>query len=252
MKRLRKILVWIFLLIIAGVIAFLAWYFLTGYGTRDPYSVVPKDAVFVIETEDLTEGWSQISKSQMWTSLKTNEYFADVNESASILDSLIKNNSTVSSMMGGRRLLVSAHMISQNDYDFLFVVDMKRGSKISFLKDYISTLVKQFGYSLKYRDFDGIEISELTDAETGEIIYLYFADNLLVGSYNAGIIEKSIKEMDTDKPGLTGNTEFHDVNKKIGENLFSVKVNYKMLEKYLYCYMTDPGENAKELSKSLF
>ena len=126
MKKFFKGLLIIILIAIIGIGSFFAYIYFKNINNRDPYTLIPDDAIFVIETSNLNDGWNAISQSKMWNHLKQNPYFADINESASSLDSLMKYNETMELLLSDRQLVVSAHTISVNDYDFLFVVDVQK------------------------------------------------------------------------------------------------------------------------------
>jgi antitoxin component YwqK of YwqJK toxin-antitoxin module len=249
-KKILKAFMWIFIVIILAGGAVFAWFYFSESGNRDPFTVIPNDAVFVIETNNLTEGWSTLSDSKMWKHLMGNKKFEDINESALSLDSLIKGNETLDMLFSDRKLLISVHMITTDDYDFIFAVDMKKASKITFLKDYIADIVSNFGYSLTNRDFSGTEILILTDLETNEIINIAFVDNVLVCSYSTLLIEKSITQKDSGF--WEKNKRFKEVTSDISsKKLFNFYFNYGLLDEYLRCYLSEPSESINSLSKTL-
>jgi hypothetical protein len=250
MKRTKKVLLWIFiiLVVIAGSVA--AWFFFTESKNRDPFTVIPDDAVFIIETNNLTKGWSTLSDSKMWKHMITNEHFKDISADAATLDSLIKGNETMNLVFSERELYISAHMISETDYDFIFIVDMQQASKVSFIKDYIGSILKVFDYSMAKRTFKGTEIMELTDNKTGKVVSLSFIDNLLVCSYSKPLIEAAI--MQKDKENWGKKEKFKQVAGEISsKKLFNFYFNYSMLAKYMKCYMSEDDDMITSLGNSL-
>lgn len=250
MKRWKKILLFFFLFVFVAVAAFVAYIYFQESKNRNPFTAIPDDAVYIIETSDLTKGWTKISDSKMWNHLKTNKHFEDISKSAGTLDSLIKGNETMDMLFSNRQLLVSAHMISGNDYDFVFVVNMKQASKITFLKDYIKSLVGSFGYTMGKKTFEGTEIIELTDNETLEVLYITFIENLFVGSYSPVLIEKSIKQK--DKENWVKNKNFQAVAGEISsKKLFNFYFNYSLLSKFMACYLSEESDIVNTLSTSI-
>jgi antitoxin component YwqK of YwqJK toxin-antitoxin module len=250
MSTRKKIVLGIFAVIIIAIISFIAYIYFSEAKNRSPFTAIPDDAIYIIETNDLTKGWATISDSKMWKHMRTNKHFEDISKSAASLDSLIKGNATMDMLFSDRQMLISAHMISGNDYDFIFVVNMTSASKIVFLKDYISSIVGAFGYSLSTRNFEGSEIMELTDDKTLEVLYISFIDNLFVGSYSPILIEKSIKQK--DKNNWTKNKSFQDVAGEISSSkLFNFYFNYNMLSKFMGVYLSEESDMVNSLGSSL-
>ena len=77
MKKFFKGLLIIILIAIIGIGSFFAYIYFKNINNRDPYTLIPDDAIFVIETSNLNDGWNAISQSKMWNHLKQNPYFAD-------------------------------------------------------------------------------------------------------------------------------------------------------------------------------
>ena len=246
----KKIILGFLTAIVLTIVIFFLYFWFTETKTRDPFTAIPDDAVYIIETTDLTDGWSTISDSKMWKNMRTSKHFEDINKSASTLDSLIKGDATMDMLFSNRQLLVSAHMISGSDYDFIFVVNMKQASKVLFVKDYIKGIISSFGYSMNKRNYEGNEILELTDNETLEVLYITFIDNLFVGSYSPILLEKSIKQK--DKNNWVKNTTFQAVAGEISsKKLFNFYFNYSMLSKYLAVYLSEESDIVNSLGKSL-
>ncbi len=246
----KKIILGFFIILILSIIAFVAYIWFSETKTRDSFTAIPDDAIYIIETFDLTDGWAKISDSKMWKNMRTNKHFEDISKSAATLDSLIKDNATMDMLFSNRQLLVSAHMISGNDYDFLFVVNMKQASKIVFVKDYIKEIISSFGYSMTKRNFEGNEIIELTDEKTLEVLYITFIDNLFIGSYSPILVEQSIKQK--DKNNWVNNKYFQATAGEISSHkLFNFYFNYSLLSKYMGIYLSEESDMANSLSRSI-
>lgn len=250
MSKRKKIVLSFLLLILLAIGTFVLYIIFSETGNRNPFTAVPDDAIYIIETSDLTDGWTTISDSKMWKHMRNNKLFEEISEDAATLDSLIKGDVTMDMLFSSRQMLVSAHMISGSDYDFLFVVNMKSASKISFVKDYIGGIIKQFGYTMSKRNYNGQEIIELTDTETQDILYITLTDNLFVGSYSPILVEKSIEQK--DKENWTKNSNFQLVASEISSSkLFNLYFNYSKLSEFTGCYLTEESDIVTSLGLSL-
>jgi len=250
MSTRKKIVLGIFAVIVIAILSFVAYIMFSTAKTRSPFTAIPDDAIYIIETSNLTKGWSTISDSKMWKHMRTNKHFESISKSAASLDSLIKGSTLMDMIFSDRQLLVSAHMISGTDYDFIFVVNLMETSKIIALKDYIGSIVGAFGYSMTKRNFQGSEIIELTNNKSLEVLYITFIDNLFVGSYSPILIEKSIKQK--DKNNWTKNTSFQAVASEISSGkLFNFYFNYGQLAKYMGVYLSEESDLVNSLGSSL-
>ncbi len=246
-----KIILWFLvsiLLIIGSIVAYL---YFGESGKRNALTVIPKEAVFIIETSNLTEGWSTLSESKMWKHLLSSPKFDKINQSAMQLDSLVKGNKTLNMLFSERQLVIAAQMTTQRDYDFIFAVDLKRASKISFLKNYIKDILGYFDYSMTKRTFEGTEILELTKTNSTEILSICFIDNIMVCSYSPMLIEKSIHQKDSEYWTKNPNVRFVTTEIK-GNKLFNFYLNFSQLDDYLKCYLSEPSSIVNSISTNLY
>lgn len=249
MSKSKKIFIIIFIIIIIAS-AIGVYLFLKNTKNRDTFSVIPNDAVFIIETNNLTNGWTAICESKIWQHLISSPSFKEINESALEIDSLINDNIAVNKLLKDRQLVISVHMTSKIDYDYLFTIDLGKISKISVLSKYIQKLIKIYEYESKDIKFSGNTIIEINNINDDEKFYLSIIDNLLVCSYTEEIIKKSIRQKD-DNNWIT-NKMFTDVSSKISNRkLFSFYINYSFINEYLHCYLSEQSEMAKSISKIL-
>jgi len=240
-----KIIKIIIALVIISLISYFSYLYFVKIHNRNAFSVVPNDAIFIIETSNLNKGWEAISKSKIWNHLKTNSYFSEINKSAAKIDSLMKYNKTADLLLSGRQLLISAHMKSESDYDFLFIVDVQKASKLS----YITQLFNLFDYKVTKHDYQGVEITELYSNKNKDTLSICFIDNLLLGSYTSDIVKKAIEQKKNNY--WKENIKFQDAISDLDNKLFKFYFNYQLLDKYMKCYLSDESELVSSLSKQL-
>jgi len=194
--------------------------------------LVPKDAIFIIETDDPINNWHQFSKSKPWQYLKGQQKMEEINQKADKLDSIIQANKTVLDLIGKRDLIISAHITRKSDYDYLFVADMQKTSKLESLKSQLETLFKANDYRVTQRNFKGEHILELYDPTDRSTLYLAIIRNHLIGSYTGLLVEKSITEK--EDPYIGRDLYYLDVEQKVQNGgLCKIYINYKNLDNYL-------------------
>lgn len=236
-------------LILVGVSYGAYWYFLKPVDSIRPIYLVPKDAIYIVETTEPIENWRQISSSETWQHLQKNEYFAELTSSANYLDTLIKQNEKIFNLLGSRTVLISAHMYKPDDYDFLYVVDLEKVSQFGALQRYLESLVGDM-YQITRRTFQGVEIIEMYDPEERETLYLSFIQNLLLVSYKHNLIEASIAQRDL--PVIGRDFSFIDINQQIsGKDMFRFYFQYDYLDDYMRAYTNSVDPSITSLSEWL-
>lgn len=202
--------------------------------------LIPKDAVFVIESEKPVESWKKISESAAWAHLKKNDYFAELTESIQKVDTIFNNNHKLFEFFDGRSLFISVHMYSPKEYGIFYVLDLKRIAKLKLLKTYLNTLLNE-NYTLSKRSYHNHEILEVYDRKNKQTFHLAFIENQLVASFTHSLVEASIDQY--QEPVLGRDLNFIAINEKVGyEDLFRLYVQYNFMDEYYRRFSNKPSE----------
>lgn len=235
--------------LLALYLCYLAYIFILSPKTNlQSIYLIPKDAVFIIESEQPVESWEKISQSEGWRHLKKNDYFSELTENIQKVDTVFNDNHKLFEFFDNRSLFISIHMISPKDYGIFYVLDLKRIAKLQLLKTYLNTLLDD-GYVLSKRTYHDHEILEVHDRESKETMYLSFIKNQLVASYTHTLVEASIDQY--MEPVLGRNLNFLEINQKVGhEDLFRMYVQYHYFDDYIKMYSDRPSDWVKRVSEN--
>ncbi|MDJ1491643.1 DUF3352 domain-containing protein [Cytophagaceae bacterium DM2B3-1] len=246
-----KKLLWLFLILLTGGGLFAAYqYYLSPPENFQAIYLVPKNAIYIIETSEPIKSWQKLSSSKAWKFLQTQSYFGELTSGANALDSMINDNKELFDQFGSRHVLISAHNYKRTDYDFLFIVDLEKAGKLKFLQDYLTNLNGQAGYRVSQRPYNGITITELYDKQSRQTLYLAFISNLLVCSYTNSLVEASIDQR--EEPVIGRDIRFIEIDKQIdNDGMFKMYMQYSYLDDYMRCYLSEPNEYVNSLSKML-
>ena len=136
--------------------------------------LVPEDAAFIIQSSAPVKDWEKFSGSETWQCLKKAKSFEEVTESVEKLDSVVKSNKVLLSLVGERDMLISLHKTRATKWDFLLILDMQKTSKMDLLKDQVETVLVMSCFTVTNRMHNGINFLEMRDSETRDIFYIAF------------------------------------------------------------------------------
>ncbi len=246
MKKFLRITV---LLILAVGLSLAVYMFLIEPGeSYQSVYLVPENAAFIIESDQPFKAWENIVHSEAWGSLRTNIFLAELDSGIRSVDSLINSKRLLLKLLGSRKVLISAHPY-HNKYDFLYVIDLRKFSKLQKIKNHLN---KIFGddFRLTQRDYKGIEIFELFDIKSGEMYYFSLIKNQLIFSRIYLLIESSIDQMTRLEIGRDLN--YIEVSKRIsGKGLFNIYIHYKYFDDYIENLLGKTNEFVSSISGSL-
>lgn len=214
-----------------------------------PIYLIPRDAVYILETDQPIANWTKLSSSAPWKHLRTNAYFAMLTEAANSLEKMIEENRSMFELFGSRAILVSCHMYRRNDFDHLFVVDLQQASRLGGWETLLKSAVGD-GFSITSRPFKGHDIIELQDKQTNETLHLCFVKNLMIGSYRHRLVEAALEQM--QEPVIGRSLYYLDVSQEVhGKGDCRFYFNYENLDKYSLAFLDKPNPYVTELSKML-
>ena len=227
------------LVLLLGV-GYLAWTFISLYLSPDnniqQVYLVPKNAALIIQTSDPVKDWRKFSNSAPWQSMKGLKAYEEITGNIEFLDSMINANKSLLSLVGKRSLMISLHKTRPTDFDFLIIVDMQKVSKMYMLRNQIENILFAGGYSVTKRKYNDVEIIEMRDNVTREILYGAFVENHFVISYTSKLLEASIDERNLPHIGLEQG--FMEVDRMVAEKgLCRVFINYDYLPEFLSIFM---------------
>lgn len=199
-----------------------------------PLNLVPPQASFILASSRPLDSWKELSQSDIWQHLKKNPQFAEITDNANYLDSLVLANEWLD-FVGNKELLIAAHPV-QDTYDYLYIMDLARASRLKNVQSYLQDFLSE-SFKITNRKYEGVEITELYDLEEKETLYLAFIENLLVISYSPTLTEAAITQhLHPDQRDLY----FLEITDKLGlKGLLRTYVNYDGFMNYLGQFALD-------------
>ncbi len=215
---------------------------------RDVISIIPEDAVYILQTQNLTETWDEVQQTNIWKHLIKTKGFEDFGELTASLNSVLLENKASKYIFDNRPTLMSAHLVGKRDYDFIYSVDLKSAENIKKSIDALLKLDKK--HKIVKLSYKQQKIFKLIDKkDESNFFFLFTLDNLLVSSYNFSLIKKVIDEK--EQVHWLNNPDFQVINDKLGEELVRFYFNFKQLPGFAAVYMEEGDQLTADYAKAL-
>ncbi|MFY0644209.1 MAG: DUF3352 domain-containing protein [Bacteroidia bacterium] len=245
---------WLLGIIVLLAISLWAYFVWTPYKQIDPLQLIPNDAVYILETEEPLDHWEAFYKSPFWQFLSKHPYLNDLSSDANYLDSLLNENRALVKFFGDHHFILSAHMLNNQDYDFLMAVDLKRAAKFSLESFPFGATLGTDKYAESRTEYRDQTIIGIKNKEDGDETFLVKLENYLVFSFNQTLLHLCIDQHLSDD--LLEHSSFELVYKKVErDGLGQFYLNYRYLDDYLGVYMpvsSTVEHLASQLSYSAF
>ncbi len=237
-------------LLFFGYVLYLAYaFYIDNNDNIKSIYLVPKDAVYIFESQKPIDNWNAISKSDIWKHLNTNAYFNELSESLNKLDTIFKEDESTFKWFGNREILISAHIYTPGKYDFLYIIDLQKIAKLDILKNHINTITNS-NYKVSKRKYHNHQITEVYNITTHETLYMSFIQNQMIVSYVHTLVEASIDQY--AEPQIGRDLNFIEVNREVGYNdMFRLYFQYDYLDDFIKVFSNKSDNLGKTLSNSL-
>ncbi len=229
----KKIVIVISAIIILSIILILI-VFRSSSGYRS-VNLVPEDAVFIVESKDPVKAWDEIIHSKAWEHLCSNPLLKDINTEIQSFDSLVNSSKILMKLVGEKPVTISEHLKSNNEYDFLYIVEVGVAGMFKNPEKLISTFLDTDDYEVTSSEYNQKSIIEVLDKKEKEYYFLSLIHGKLVFSYDPSLVESAIDASEMSKLGK--NIKLLEVYPKVsGKGLVSIYINNKNLGKLIHSF----------------
>ncbi|WP_438969407.1 DUF3352 domain-containing protein [Nonlabens sp.] len=244
----RKKYIYFALLVLIGLLIYKAvTFFALDEDRINAVYLVPKDAVFFMEMDEPLRNMKTLAESEILDHLQTNDAIHKMSVKLNVVDSIFQSETSLFELIGNRDVIISAHMIKRDDYAFLYVVDMQKLSQLNLLKNNINQVLRS-DFKVTKRFYKEVEITEVTDQDTFEVLSLAFIKNQMIASYTHTLVEKSIEEFQS--PNIGRSLQFLEIQREVKKNdLFRFYLNHKYLTSYYKAFSNEESAIISMLEK---
>lgn len=185
------------------------------------WSFIPADAAVVIEAE-LIEDLETFQGYSVSSILNESSGLRNLRNGLAFLDS-INGDGGFTAIFDDAPTVTSAHKVSSDEIDFLFVIELQNISQNTFANAAIGRL-KQQGYRFKTRNYNDFKISEIS--RQGKTLTFIFYKNFFLASFTPYLIEDAVRAVN-DEEMMSFQERFTELNETGVTGLAAVFVNYQ-------------------------
>jgi hypothetical protein len=251
MKIVLRVVLILILLAAAAIAGY--WFFGPEAQLRSPWEFVDSDFIYAVESDRPINDWRDLSKTEVWQYLKTNDFFAEIEESADYGDSLLSANEQLLKFVKLGNMVISAHMTPNGpeEYDFAIMIDLVGNTRlVNKFKHIAVPLMEKIGYEVKTDQYFTLDIYDLYDPVEKESMYLAAVDNVMIISYTKDLVKKAITQ--SEQASIKEDPAFSKVEKKTDKGeLYNLYINYATINDMLGAYASSMPETLQDLDKLL-
>jgi hypothetical protein len=201
------------------------------------WTLVPEDAVFVLESGNHEQFVSRLKRTQVWESLSEIIYQRRLEENMALIDSIGGGRQSLYKFLSAKKMLTSVHVVSKTDFDLVFYVPISTVKEHRFVRTLGENLEKSASFSQSTHEYKRIVITDIKNQRNGEILSHFTYRNNLILSQSSVLLEEIIRKIQR-KQFESVAPEFSNVDYLTQEKVYgNVFINYHNLPPFLNLFL---------------
>ncbi len=197
---------------------------------RSAIEAVPNDAAIIIEATNLPLAWHNLKSSDFWVELQNNEVVANLTQKVGLIDSLIKQNNAISSVVNDEKSIVSFHKSGIGKIELLWVIET--GGSIT-IDDISSWIAQTTGTNARKRNFEKDELIDFVSSNSAQTSFsIAIKDRLLLFAQDGALVEEGLRKLRYKIPADTRGLQQAVSLAKAGSEL-NIYINYATIPSFL-------------------
>ncbi|MFH2096330.1 MAG: hypothetical protein ABIJ16_11540, partial [Bacteroidota bacterium] len=234
---LKKILIALTILIVAGLIVLACYIFLEKQTVSESNLVraVPVNTPLFLECRNYSGLVESLENNcEYWKELKNIDAIGKLQIQMKYINALQDANPGLKALLSSRPVVISTHLTGKNNISFLFLVSLTNEWNEEYISEIINKEIAGIG-SIAERSYDH---STVYDVKLGKTRYIdnfsfSFDDGILIFSFSPILVEDALRQL---RSGISL-SEYSDFRKIAGTSGINVNaniyINYKALPRLL-------------------
>ncbi|WP_205502732.1 hypothetical protein [Rufibacter psychrotolerans] len=159
------------------------------------WTLVPDDAVFVVETNNAPRFLEHLQQTDLWTTVSQMPYVLRMEDQLRLLDSLSNGRSQLRNFFTKKDVLVSMHVMGRSEYELIYYVPVSTVAQHRYIRTLVENLGKSGEYRQEIRDYQGFQITDITHTDNNDNLSYFSYHNNLVISPSPVLVEEIIRKI---------------------------------------------------------
>lgn len=203
------------------------------------WTLVPEDAVFVIESGNHEEFITRLKHTQVWESLADVVFLRRLEENLALVDSIGGSRHELYKFLDTKRVLTSVHVLNKNDFELVHYVPVSTVKEHRFIRTLGENLNETSDFEQSSHTYEGILISDIVNKNSGSVFSYFTYRNNLIMSASSVLLEEIIRKIKYQRfesvaAGFENVDYLHQ--EKVYANVF---INYHNLPPFLNIFFKD-------------
>ena len=230
-----------------------AFYYFKYYHKKeiDSWKLVPSSAILAFENNSLIENWNEIVEKPVWNTFRKIPFFENWELRLADADSISGKNGSIDKLFRSRTLIISLHITSSNEFDFLFNLNLANQEGLRVFTHITRSIQKNYSITKKTRTYQGFEINELIDRSTKSTFSYFIYKNAVVGSFTPFLVEDVVRNVAGDfKDTFRGQISALNNISKLENDEGNIYIDFAKLPDLLATFLNEDQASAiKNLSR---
>ena len=204
------------------------------------WSLVPDDAVFIIETNRHQKFIQELRRTNLWENVSRLPFLLNLEENIQLLDSAAVRRVKLNQFLYRKRILTSIHVTGKNDFDFILYVPVSSVSEHRYIRNVVENVGKSTSFETSVQEYQGYEITNIVNKLNRDSFAFFTYRNNIILSPKPFLLQQVIRKLNRARLE-SPIKEFRRVNYLKQKNVYAnIFVNYRHLAPFLNIFFK-PG-----------
>ncbi|ALI98183.1 hypothetical protein [Rufibacter tibetensis] len=159
------------------------------------WTLVPDDAVFVVETNNAPRFLDHLQETDLWTTVSQMPFVLRLDDQLALVDSLSTGRSSLRNFLTKKNVLVSMHVLGRSEFEMIYYVPVSTVGQHRYIRTLMENLRKIGEYRQESREYQGFQITDIIHkSNNSNLSYFSFHNNLII-SPSPVLVEETIRKI---------------------------------------------------------
>ncbi|WP_114781448.1 hypothetical protein [Botryobacter ruber] len=205
----------------------------------DLWTLVPEDAVFVLETNNHAQLVEHLKETQLWDNFSVLPFALRLQENLAWLDSISPGNQRLERFLDKKDILTSVHVVGKSEVQFVFYLPVNSVGEHRFLRTLTENIVRSGTFQEDLREYQGQTLTDVKNTVIGTGFTFFSYHNHIILSSSPTLIEGIVRRINSGNLTSVA-ADFKSSNYLRQPDVYAnVFINYRTLPQLLGLFLRE-------------